>query len=194
MIQEWTRFGDDVARAAGVVVAQTGYTPVGALQVLRAASEACGLRCGTAVGFTGGLFAMDGVGLPCGWMIREPFPSRLRRIGRRHAPTAPTAPGVPTAPKSPRRGAGYRTLSTGASDNRWRTWGKPVGGVWTVLGGPQDCRWGLARFGVSEWRPEENLRRTGGQQVDEVGNVWGQVFSAHRPPRCPQGAAHRSGG
>src|SRR5689334_22317450 len=69
---------------------------------------------------------MDGVGLPCGWMIREPFPSRLRRIGRRHAPAAPTAPGVPTAPKSPRRGAGYRTLSTGASDNRWRTWPPPA--------------------------------------------------------------------
>src|SRR3954469_21837923 len=40
--QEWTCLGDDVARAAGVVVAQTGCRPFEALQILRAACGASG--------------------------------------------------------------------------------------------------------------------------------------------------------
>jgi hypothetical protein len=42
MIQEWTCLGDDVARAAGVVVAQIGCRPFEALQILRAACDASG--------------------------------------------------------------------------------------------------------------------------------------------------------
>jgi hypothetical protein len=39
---EWTSLGDEVARAVGVVVAQTGCSPSEALAVLLAAAEASG--------------------------------------------------------------------------------------------------------------------------------------------------------
>ena len=85
-MQEWVCLGDDVARAAGVVVAQTGCSPSEALARLLSAAEASGRPIyATAVSVIERRLRFDRDPVVFGSMLRRRVADQCLEVGARDA-------------------------------------------------------------------------------------------------------------